>query len=294
MESRFKLDGVSYTATGKNLPSEKDLEDAVKGHWEHENLVKSRKFLQERNGFIQAAQSKKLTLFQYAVLLTESDKFRQNNFASNDVSNLRTFPTEIDDDLGITQNVTFKGEIEFEELPAPSLTDTYRTLPFGKDEFTTLVVGRFIAHHQQGMHPPLPYSNQEEFEAWLKTVDLQNDSKRVCEFVDAMVKTAENFAGKFVTDEGEAVRIQTLRKLPEIKTEWDKKAADPSRLELISGEQTADIRLSSVLQDLADEAYMTAQMRESKKGESFFTLFKGLFKRHEAILLIPEDAKEAI
>jgi len=291
MENKFKLDGVSYTATGENLPSEKDWKDAVEGHWEHKNLVQSRKFLEERNSLIQAAQSKKLTLLQHFLFLTDSDKSRQNNFANEDVSNLRTFTTEIEDELGIARNVTFKGETEFEELPALTLTEAYRTLPFGKDEFTTLVVGRFIAHHQHGMHPPLPYSNQEEFEAWLKTVDLRNDSKRVSEFIDAMIETARKFDGKFVTDEAEIMRIQTLRELPDMKVEWDKKAADPSRLELISGEQTADSRLQAVLQELAEEAYTTAQMRESKKGESFFTLLKGLFKRHEAILLTPEDAK---
>jgi hypothetical protein len=294
LESKFNVDGVSYTVTGENLPSEKDWRDAVEGHWEHKNLVQSAKFLQERDSFIQAAQSKKLTLFQYAVLLTDSDKSRQNNFASEDVSTLRTFSGEIEDDLGIAQNVTFKGETEFEQLPSLSLIEAYRTLPFGKDEFTTLVIGRFIAHYQHGMHPPLPYSNQEELEAWLKTVDLRNDSKRVSEFIDAMIETARKFAEKFVTDEAETMRVQILRELPDMKVEWDKKAADPSRLELISGEQTADSRLQVVLEELAEEAYMTAQMRESKKGESFFTLLKGLFKRNEAILLTPEDAKEAI
>jgi len=291
MEKEFRLDDVSYVATGENLPSEKDWKDAVEGHWEHKNLVESRKFLQERNSFIQAAQSKKLGLLQYLLFLADSDKFRQSNFVSNDLSTLRTFSGEIEDDLGIGRNVTFKGETEFEELPALTLTEAYRTLSFGKDEFTTLVVGRFIAHHQHGMHPPLPYSNQEELEAWLKTVDLRNDSKRVSEFIDAMIETARKFDGKFVTDEAEIMRIQTLRELPDMKVEWDKKAADPSRLELISGEQTADSRLQAVLQELAEEAYTTAQMRESKKGESFLEQLKGLFNRNKAVLLTPEDAR---
>jgi hypothetical protein len=295
MEKKFSVDGVSYTATGENLPSEEDWKYAVNGHWEHKNLVESRKFLEERNSFIQAAQSKKLTLFQYLLFLTDSNKSRQSNFVSNDVSTLRTFSGEIDDDLGIARNVTFKGETEFEQLPALSLTEAYRTLPFGKDEFTALVVGRFIAHHQHGMHPPLPYSNQEELEAWLKTVDLQNDSKRVSEFIDAMIETAQKFAGKFVTDEAEIMRTQTLRELPDMKVEWEKRAIDPSRLELISGDQTADTRLQIVLQELAEEAYATAQMRKSKKGESFFTFLKNLLpKRHEAVLLTPEDAEKAI
>jgi hypothetical protein len=296
LESKFKLDGVSYTATGENLPSEKDWKYAVEGHWEHQNLVQSAKFLKERNGIIQAARNGKFSLLQYAVLLTESDKFRQSNFVSNDVSTLRTFSGEIDDDLGIGRDVTFRGETEIEELPALSLIEAYRTLPFGKDEFTTLVVGRYIAHHQQGTHPPLSYSNQEEFEAWLKTVDLRNDNETVSEFIDAMTETAQKFTGKFITDEAEIMRLQILRELPDIKTEWNKKAAEPftSPTGLILGEQTADTRLQAVLEELAEEAYMTAQMRESKKGESFFTLLKGLFKRHEAVLLTPEDAKEAI
>jgi hypothetical protein len=98
-----------------------------------------------------------------------------------------------------------------------------------------------------------------------------------------------------VTDEGEATQTQILRQLPDIKTEWDKKAADPSRMGLISGEETADTRLLAELQDLANEAYKVAQMMESKKGESFFTLLKNLLpKRHKGVLLTPEDAKEAI
>jgi len=295
MEKKFSVNGIPCTATGENLPSAFG-KDAVSGHWEYQNIVKSREFLKERNRFNQPTQRKKLSLFQYLLFLTESDKFRQDNFANEDVSTLRTFTAEIDDDLGIPQNVTFKCEVEIEELPSLSPIEAYHTLPFGKDEFTALMVGRYIAHHQHGMHPPLPYSNQEELEAWLKTIDLPIDSERVSEFIAAMTETAEKFAGKFVTDEAEAMRLQTLRELPDIKAEWDKRAADPftTPTGLIIGEQTADTRLQGVLQELAEEAYTTAQQRESQKGESFFTQLKELFNRNKGVLLLPEDAKEAI
>lgn len=296
MESKFKLDAVSYVATGEYLSSENDLKAAVKDCSDHEILQHSAEFLQGRNSIIHAFQNGKLGLLQYATLLTDSDKLREK--LPHDVVSVRAFSTEIEDDLGIMRKVTFKGEIEIAELPAPTLLEGYETHcteTFGKDELTVLTIKRHIALRQNQNLPPSSVTNQTELEAYLKNIDLKNDSKRIGEFVDAMVKTAENFAGKFVTDEGENLRADVLNDLSDIKLEWTKKAADPSPMELLSGEQTADCRLLLELQDLAKEAYEVAQRMESKKGESFFTLLKNLLpKRHDGILLLPEDAKKAI
>lgn len=292
MENRFNVDGISYTATAEVLPPETDWRYIVSGHWQHQSLVKSAKFLQERNAFILAAQKKKLNLLQYYALLLDSDRSRRSNFLDDDVSGERRFEVEVEDGLGITRKVSLRGETEIEELEAPNLITAYRTLEFGNDEFTDLVVRRLIAHQQQGVHPPLPYTNPEEFQAFLKTIDLRNDTKRICEFIEALTETARKFEGCFITDEAERLRVQCITELPEITVEWEKKAADPFTTPAgsIVGEQTGDTRLQAVLNELAEEAYMTAQIGKSKKSnESFFTLLKRLFGRTEAKLAFPED-----
>jgi hypothetical protein len=291
MENKFNVDGVLYTATGEYLSSENDLKAAAKDCSEHELLQHSAEFLTERNSIIEAFHNGKLSLLQYATLLTDSDKLREK--LPHDVVTMRTFSTEIEDDIGMMQKVTFQGKIEIEELPAPSLMEGYETHAkgtLGKDELTVLTIKRYIAHRQKQIGSPSPYSNQTEYEAWLKTINLKNDSKTVSEFIDAIAETAKKFA--FVTDEGENLQADVLSDLPDIKAAWEKKAAVPS---MFPGEQTADTRLLVELQDLAKEAYMVAQRVESKKGEPFLEQLKGLFKRHEAVLLTPEDAKhEAI
>jgi hypothetical protein len=299
LESKFKLDDVFYTATGEYLPPENDLKAAVKDCSEHEILPNVAKFLEERNGIIEAFNNGKLPLLPYTVLLTDSDKLREK--LPHGVVTMWTFSSEIEDELGIMRKVTFKGEIKTEELPAPTLMEGYETHckeTLGKDELTVLTVRRHIALRQNQTNlPPPPYSNQTEYEAWLKTIDLRNDNETVSEFIAAMTETAEKFDGKFVTDEAENLRTRELKRLPEIKVEWGKKIAAPfvSPTGLILGEQTADTRLLAELQDLMKEAYAVAQRMESKKGESFFTLLKNLLpKRHKGVLLTPEDAKEAI
>lgn len=299
MEKKFKLDDVSIVATGEYLSSENDLKAAVKDCSEHELLQHSTEFLEEWNRTIQAFNDGKLNLLPYTVLMKEANILREH--LPHDVVTMRTFSTEIEDDIGIKRKVTFQGTIEMEELPAPTLLEAYRTHckeTLGEDELTVLTVKRQIALRQNRTDlPPSSVTNKEEYEAYLKTIDLPNDSETVSKFVAAMAETAEKFAGKFVTDEAEAMRIQTLRELPDIKAEWEKKAADPSVSPsgLILGEQTADTRLQVELQELAEEAYATAQRMESKKGESFFTLLKNLLpKRHGGLLLTPEDAKKAI
>lgn len=298
MESKFNVEGVPYTITGEHLPSETDWKYAVNGHWEHQHVIKSAKFFGERNSIIQAVRNGKLSLLQFAVLLNDSNIFRRNNFLDVEPSTHKMFSGEIKDDLGITQKVEFRGEIEIEELIAPTLLEVYRTWckeSLGEDELTVLTVKRHNALYRRQTGSPLPERNKEEYWAYLHALDLPTDTERVSEFIAAMVKTAENFAGKFVTDEAEAMRIQTLRELPDIKVEWDKKAADPftSPTGLIVGEQTADTRLLVELQSLAKEAYVTAQTMESKKGISLFEQLKNLLpKRHGGILLFPKDAKE--
>jgi hypothetical protein len=293
MDKKFKLDDVLYTATGEYLSPENDLKVAVKDCSEHELLQHSAEFLIERNSIIQAFQNKEFSLLQYATLLTDSDKLREK--LPYGVVTARTFSTEIEDDLGIMRKVTFQGTIETEKLPAPSLLEGYETHfqeTLGEDELTVLTVKRHIALRQNRTDlPPSSITNKEEYENWLKTIDLKNDSERVGEFIDAMMETAQNYAGKFVTDEAEIMRIQILKELPDIQIEWEKRAIDPSRMELLSGEQIADCRLLLELQDLAKEAYEIAQRRTPKNGGSFFEQLKGLFKRNEAILLTPEDAK---
>jgi hypothetical protein len=293
------MDNVFYTATGEYLPSENDLKAAVKDCSEHEILPNVAEVLEERNGIIEASNNGKLPFLPSTVLLTDSDKLREK--LPHGVVTMWTFSSEIEDDLGIMRKVTFKGEIEIEELAAPTLLEAYRTHckeTLGTDELTVLTVKRYIALRQNQTNlPPPRYLNQTEYEAWLKTIDLRNDSKTLGEFVDAMAKTAENFAEKFLTDEAENLRTRELKRLPDIKTEWDKKVAVPftSPTGLILGEQTADTRLLVELQDLAKEAYKVAQRMESKKGESFFTFLKNLLpKRHGGLLLLPEDAKKAI
>lgn len=292
MEKKFKLDDVSYVATGEYPPSENDLKAAVKDCSEHELLQHSAEFLEEWNRTIQAFHDGELSLLQYAVLMTDLKILREH--LPHDVVTMRTFSTEIEDDLGIMRKVTFQGTIEIEELPAPSLLEAYRTHckeTLGDDELTVLTIKRQIALRQNRTDlPPSSVTNKEEYEAYLKTIDLPNDSETVNEFIDAMTENAEKFAGKFVTDEGENLRADVLNDLSDIKPEWTKKAADPSTF---PGEQTADVRLLLELQDLSKEAYMVAQRMESKKGESFFTLLKNLLpKRHGGTLLFPEDAKE--
>jgi hypothetical protein len=293
LESKFKLDAVSYVATGEYLSSEDDLKAAVKDCSEHEILPNVAEFLEERNGIIEAFQNGKLPLLPYTVLLTDSDKLREK--LPHDVVTMRTFSSEIEDDIGMMRKVTFQGKIEIEELSAPSLLEGYETHckeTLGRDELTMLTIKRYIALRQNQIGSPSPYSNQEEYEAYLKTIDLKNDSKTVSEFIDAIAETAKKFA--FVTDEGENLQARELKRLPEIKLEWNNRAAVPSPMELKLGEQTADTRLLIELQDLAKEAYAVAQNMKSKKGESFFTLLKGLFRRDKGLLLMPEDAKKAI
>lgn len=292
MESKFKLDGVFYTAKGEYLSPENDLKTAAKDCSEHELLQHSAEFLEKWNGIIEAFDNGKLNLLPYTVLLKEANILREH--LPHDVVTMRTFSTEIEDDLGIMRKVTFRGEIGIEELSAPSLLEAYRTHckeTLGNDELTILTIKRQIALRQNRTDlPPSSISNQMEYEALVNSFNLKNDSETVSEFLDAMVKTAEKFAEKFVTDEGENLRAEVLSDLSDIKPEWNKKAADPSTF---PGEQTADTRLLLELQDLSKEAYMVAQKMESKKGESFFTLLKNLLpKRHEAALLFPEDAKE--
>ena len=297
MESKFNVDGVSYAVTGEHLPSETDWKYAVNGHWEHQHVIKSAKLFGETNSIIQAVRNGNLNLLPFAVLLNDSNIFRRNNFPDVEPSTHKTFSSEIKDDLGITQKVEFRGEIEIEEQAAPTLLEVYRTRckkSLGEDELTILTVKRHNALYRRQTGSPSPEQSKEEYEAYLRSLDLPNDTPRVSEFIAAMAETAEKFAGKFVTDEAEAMRLQTLRELPDIKVEWDKKAADPftSPTGLIVGEQTADTRLLVELQSLAEEAYEVAQTMESKKGISLFEQLKGLFKRNEAVLLTPEDAKE--
>jgi hypothetical protein len=289
MEKRFKLDDVSYTANGEYLSSENDLKAAVKDCSEHELLQHSAEVLEEWNRIIEAFQNGELNLLPYTVLLKDVNELREK--LVHDVVTMRTFSTEIEDDIGIMRKVTFEGRIEIAELPAPTLLEGYETNckdTLGKDELTVLTVKRQIALRQKQIGSPSPYSNQEEYEAYLKTIDLKNDSETVSEFIAAVTETVQKF--KFVTDEGEAMRTQILRELPDIQIEWEKRAADPSTF---PGEQTADVRLLLELQDLSKEAYAVAQRMESKKGESFFTLLKNLLpKRHPGTLLFPEDAKQ--
>lgn len=287
MESKFQMDNVFYTATGEYLSF--DLKDAVKECSEHEILRHSAEFLEKYNPIIEAFKNRKLPLLPYMVLLKDANELRKS--LPYDVVTMRTFSTEIEDDLGIMRKVTFQGTIETEELPAPSLLEAYRTScqeTLGRDELTDLTVRRHVAVRQNQTNlPPPRYSNQDEYETWLKSINLRNDSKAVNEFVDALTETARKY--KFLTDEGQNLQIDVLNDLPDIKTEWEKKAADPSTF---PGEQTADTRLLLELQDLAKEAYEFAQRRAPKSGGSFFEQLKGLFKRNEAALLFPEDAKE--
>jgi hypothetical protein len=292
LESKFKQGDVFYVATGEYLSSENDLKTAVKDWSDHELLQHSTEFLEKNNRTIQAFHDGKLNFLPYATLMKDINELRGH--LPHDVVTMRTFSLDMKDDIGMMHKVTFQGKIEIVELPAPTLLEGYETHckeGFGNDELTVLTIKRHIAFRQ--ISSPSPYSNQQEYEAWLKTKNLKNDSKTVSEFVDAIAKAAESFAGKFVTDEGQNLRADVLSDLSDIKPEWTKKVAVPFTTPkgLILPEQTADTRLLSELQDLTNEAYKVAQTMESKKGISFFEQLKGLFKRNEAVLLLPEDAK---
>jgi len=297
MEKKFTLDPVSYVATGEYLSSENDLKDELKDWSDHSILRNVAEVLKECNGLVEALARGELNLLPFSVLMKEANILREH--LPYGVDTMRIFDFDIEDEIGIMHKVIFQGKVEIEELPAPKLLEAYRTHckeTLGRDELTVLTVKRHLAFYQQRTGSPSPDSSIEGYEAYLKTLDPTKDIPMVSEFIAAMVKTAENFAGKF-GDVAETMRIQILRELPDIKAEWDKRAADPftSPTGLIVGEQTADTRLLAELQDLAKEAYATAQRMESKKRESFFTLLKNLLpKRHEGILLTSEDAKKAI